>query len=231
MVEMKHEWTKEHVFENKPSHFSGPAWPHEALVKVLSSASHSDIASHFAAQKGAKVLEVGSMYANNMRYFSERGYLCTGVEVTDDMVALCKENLDRFGVRGVDVVKGSNRSLPFPDDSFDLLVSINTLHYDHGDGVLAGLREFRRVLKPGGVAFVETAGARHFIRQGAERIGPFEYKPRFGDFRDGGVYGLFDDLAHYQESLAGIFSKAEAGSLFEQYPKRTLEFYFGIAVK
>ena len=46
---------------------------------------------------------------------------------------------------------GSNQNLPYPDAYFDLLLSVNTLHYEGTEeNFLAALHEFRRVIKPGG---------------------------------------------------------------------------------
>jgi SAM-dependent methyltransferase len=225
------DWTLAHVMQDKPNGFAGPVWPHEVMVKLFSSRSHSQISAKFADTRRADVLEVGCMYANNLRYFHSLGHRCTGVEVTQDMVDLARQRLNHFALEGIPVQLGSNRSLPFADDSFDLLVSVNTIHYDSGDDVVAGLREFRRVLRTGGIAFVETAGGQHFIRNGADRLATLRFRPRFGDFRDGGVYGLFDDLDHFGETLKSVFAEVEMGRALEQFPERTLEFYFGLGLK
>src|SRR3546814_14687914 len=50
---------------------------------------------------------------------------------------------------------GDARSLPFPDGSFDAVVSINTLHNLPRDGVIAALREIMRVTR-GRNAFVQV---------------------------------------------------------------------------
>ena len=225
------EWTLEHVLSGKPGSFSGPAWRHEVLVKLFSSRTHSKISARFADILCANVLEVGCMYGNNIRFFHSLGHRCVGVEVTEDMTALAQQRLKQHRIEGVPIYLGSNRELPFPDATFDVLVSVNTLHYDNGENVIAALNEFTRVLRPDGIAFIETAGAMHFIRQGAERLGHLRYKPRFGDFRDGGVHGLFDSLDHFDETLRSVFGEVETGRSVEQFPERMLEFYFGIGLK
>jgi SAM-dependent methyltransferase len=228
---MSTEWSNENVFRNKPEDFSGPAWPHEILVKLFSSPNYSKIASNFGTLKNAKVLEVGCMYCNNIRFFHSRGARSTGVEVTEDMVKLAERRLQQYGLSDCQVSLGSNRSLPFPDAQFDAVVSINTIHYETGNGVMEGLNEFKRVLRPGGIAFVETAGAGHFIRQGAERLDLFRYKPRFNDFRDSGVYGLFDSIEHFEKTFRDCFREVEVGKTLESFPNRTLEFFFAVVSK
>jgi SAM-dependent methyltransferase len=56
------------------------------------------------------------------------------------------------GSGAVQYLRGDVRVLPFPDRSIDLLYSYHVL--EHVDGVDRALREFRRVLRPHGVAFI-----------------------------------------------------------------------------
>jgi SAM-dependent methyltransferase len=225
------EWSSDNVFRDKPTSFSGPAWPHEILVKVFSSPNYSKLSLGSERLNGASVLDVGCMYCNNIRFLHSLGVRCTGVEVTEDMVKLAEQRLQHWGLNDCHVLLGSNRSLPFPDSSFDAVISINTIHYDLGQGVVEGLNEFKRVLKPGGMLFVETAGAAHFVRQQAERLDEFRYRARFKDFRDAGTNGFFDSLDHLEKTLRGCYREVEVGKTLESFPSRTLEFYFGIALK
>lgn len=71
----------------------------------------------------------------------------TGVDLSADMVAAAERNLrglgDRASARVADVTE-----LPFPDQSFDLIVSSLSLH--HWDHPETAARELARVLRPGG---------------------------------------------------------------------------------
>jgi ubiquinone/menaquinone biosynthesis C-methylase UbiE len=81
--------------------------------------------------------------------------------VTDldiDMCQVASRNLDRFG-SSVDVEQADANALPFPDDSFDFVLSFLMLHHT-GDWQQT-LREAIRVLRPGGrlLGFDIVAGA------------------------------------------------------------------------
>lgn len=65
-----------------------------------------------------------------------------GAEFHADGARYCAE-------RGLDVVQARLPVLPFADDTFDLLVSLDV--FEHIEDDLAAIREARRVLKPGGV--------------------------------------------------------------------------------
>lgn len=55
------------------------------------------------------------------------------------------------------------RRLPFPDASFDLIVSNDVLQHLGRDGAEEALRESERVLRPGGLLLVRTAARRGML--------------------------------------------------------------------
>jgi arsenite methyltransferase len=71
-----------------------------------------------------------------------------GLDMTDDMLALARENQKRSGLENVEFLKGEIENIPLPDDSVDVILSncVINLSADK-DRVLA---EAFRVLKPGG---------------------------------------------------------------------------------
>jgi ubiquinone/menaquinone biosynthesis C-methylase UbiE len=75
----------------------------------------------------------------------------TGVDLSADMVAAATRNLAPFGERARTRV-GDVTSLPFPDRSFDLIVSSLSLH--HWDHPEAAAPELARILRPGGQVYI-----------------------------------------------------------------------------
>jgi len=71
-----------------------------------------------------------------------------GLDMTDEMLALARENQRKAGVDNVEFLKGEIESLPLPDSSVDVIISncVINLSTDK-DRVLA---EAFRVLRPGG---------------------------------------------------------------------------------
>jgi ubiquinone/menaquinone biosynthesis C-methylase UbiE len=71
----------------------------------------------------------------------------TGVDLSEDMIAAATRNLRPFGTRATARV-GDVTDLPFPDRSFDLIVSsLSSHHWDHPE---AAVPQLARVLRPGG---------------------------------------------------------------------------------
>jgi len=71
-----------------------------------------------------------------------------GLDMTDEMLALARENPKKSGIENVEFLKGEIENIPLPDDSVDVIISncVINLSADK-DSVL---REAFRVLKPGG---------------------------------------------------------------------------------
>jgi arsenite methyltransferase len=71
-----------------------------------------------------------------------------GLDMTDEMLSLARENQRRAGIRNVEFLKGEIENIPLPDNSVDVIISncVINLSADK-DSVL---REAFRVLKPGG---------------------------------------------------------------------------------
>jgi SAM-dependent methyltransferase len=71
-----------------------------------------------------------------------------GLDMTDEMLALARENQRKAGVENVEFLKGEIEEIPLPDASVDVVIS-NCVVNLSGDKP-AVLREAFRVLKPGG---------------------------------------------------------------------------------
>ncbi len=71
-----------------------------------------------------------------------------GLDMTDDMLALARQNAEEAGVENVDFLKGQIERIPLPDDSVDVIISNCVINLS-GDKRRV-LAEAFRVLKPGG---------------------------------------------------------------------------------
>jgi SAM-dependent methyltransferase len=100
---------------------------------------------------GETVLDLGSGGGIDVLLSAKRvgpGGKVYGLDMTDDMLALARENQRKAGVTNVEFLKGTIEAIPLPDQSVDVIISncVINLSVDKD----AVLREAFRVLKPGG---------------------------------------------------------------------------------
>lgn len=222
-------WNKENIVDSKFGAENPPLWPNEFLVKLLSSSAYSDVKSKLPSKP--KVLEVGIFAGNNARMLRQKNFEVYGSEVNSDMVDVSQHFLNSLGLSEVEVRIGSNENLNFPDNYFDLLVSINTLHYSSGIGTDRALTEFARVLKPGGFAIIETPSEEHFIPRKCKRINENEWIWEAGGFRDGEVVGFFDSKEHLKSKAKKCFTNVDVLSRSESFSTINLAWWIAVAQK
>jgi len=102
-------------------------------------------------QPGQTVLDLGSGGGIDVLLSAKRvgpGGKVYGLDMTDEMLALARENQRKAGATNVEFLKGTIEAIPLPDQSVDVIISncVINLSVDKD----AVLREAFRVLKPGG---------------------------------------------------------------------------------
>jgi arsenite methyltransferase len=71
-----------------------------------------------------------------------------GLDMTDEMLALARENQRKAGIENVEFLKGEIEHIPLPDNSVDVIISNCVINLSADKDRV--LREAFRVLKPGG---------------------------------------------------------------------------------
>ena len=122
-------------------------WWHIGRRRILATFVESICAQ--VKDRRPRILDVGCGTGANLLMLSKYGD-AEGVDVSEDALTFCHE-------RGLDKVKlGAAEELPYDDGTFDLVTAFDVV--EHIDDDLAGLKEMRRVLRPGGhvLLFVPT---------------------------------------------------------------------------
>src|SRR5438094_10474682 len=124
------------------------ALPAEAVAASLGCGNPTALA---ALRPGDTVLDLGSGGGIDVLLSAQRvgpTGKAYGLDMTDEMLALARENQRKAGVENVEFLKGEIEDIPLPDGSVDVIISncVINLSADK-DRVLA---EAFRVLKPGG---------------------------------------------------------------------------------
>lgn len=122
--------------------------PEEAVLASLGCGNPTALAS---LQPGEIVLDLGSGGGIDVLVSARRvgpAGKAFGLDMTDEMLALARENQRKSGLENVEFIKGEIENIPLPDNSVDVIVSNCVINLSADKDRV--LREAFRVLRPGG---------------------------------------------------------------------------------
>jgi SAM-dependent methyltransferase len=124
------------------------ALPAEAIAASLGCGNPTALAE---LKAGETVLDLGSGGGIDVLLSARRvgpSGKAYGLDMTDEMLALARENQRKAGAQNVEFLKGEIENIPLPDNSVDVIISNCVINLSGDkDRVLA---EAFRVLRPGG---------------------------------------------------------------------------------
>jgi SAM-dependent methyltransferase len=118
---------------------------------VLSSLGCGNPTALIELREGETVLDLGSGGGIDVLLSAKRvGQTgkAYGLDMTDDMLALARENQRQAGAVNVEFLKGEIENIPLPDNSVDVVISNCVINLSADKSRV--LREAFRVLRPGG---------------------------------------------------------------------------------
>lgn len=213
-------WNKKNIKKNS-------IFPHFPITSILrSTLSNSYYHNTKKIKKNYTILDIGTLYLNNLKPFHDRSCKIYGTEVTEESCAIAKSIAKKNKIKCI-IKKGLNSNLPFKKNFFDLILSINTLHYEEGiRDIKRALLEFKRVLKPGGCLVVETVGPKHFMCTSSEKIKNDVFKLKLKkDIRNNNNFFFFNSKKKIIKIFSKYFKKIEIAEILEEYPKKKINFF------
>ena len=152
-----------------------------------------------------RLLEIGSGIGVDSIQLARCGFEVTAVDLTEAAIAVGREFSEARGER-IDFRVGNAEDLEFEDDAFDAVYSFGVLH--HTPQIQRAIDELRRVLKPGGTAYVMLYH-RNSLVNFVHRLFRLPYEsPR----------GLQDDCP-----VVYTFTRASAAELFRGFSSVEIE--------
>jgi SAM-dependent methyltransferase len=107
-------------------------------------------------QQAARVLlELGAGVGKDSLYFQDQGFTVTAIDLSPEMVKLCKE-------KQLDAYVMDFTRLEFPPETFDAVYALNSLLHTPKKELLPVLAGVHRVLKPNGLFYLGVYGGNEF---------------------------------------------------------------------
>lgn len=123
-------------------------WDRIRQLHIADGEVEAAIGRALGSEKIASHLDIGTGTGRLLELLAEQSERAVGVDLSFDMLAVARANLDRSGHRHVQLRPGDVYSLPFDRGSFDLVTIHQVLHYLEEPG--RAIAEAARVLAPGG---------------------------------------------------------------------------------
>lgn len=155
-------------------------WNYRPLLGYLQRTRFRLVKGLLKGIEGRDLLEVG--YGSGV-FFPELLKVCGNISGIDihEKPSEVAEAIAKAGITA-DLRSGSVSSMPFDDDSFDVVVAVSAMEYV--DEIHDACSELRRVIRPGGSFVLVTPGKSPILDAGLKLLGNEDADSNYGNRRE-----------------------------------------------
>lgn len=114
----------------------------------------SRLALLFQAQGVKRILDLGCGTGRHLAFLSQAGFEVSGFDSSKTALDLAMKWLQEEELNADVYLGRMEEPFQFPDEHFDAVISVQVIHHNLMNDILATIREIERVLKIGGYIFI-----------------------------------------------------------------------------
>lgn len=161
----------------------------------------------------SQILEIGCGTGRTSCYLAAQGHVVTGIDIHPDMITKAKMRAEREQA-SVQFLEGDASLLPFPDNSFDVILVESVSIFTNTGKALA---EYYRVLRPGGKLFDrEMIQQKTMSAEIYQEITHFYQIEKLWDIKDWSA--LVQSIGFYHAQIEGPFLFPKANEDLTEHP-------------
>jgi len=101
-----------------------------------------------------RILDIGCGTGRNLVYLSQAGFDVSGLDSSKTAIELTRQWLDEENLDAHLHHGRMEETLPYDDDLFDAIISVQVIHHNLMTQILATIQEIDRVLRTGGYLYI-----------------------------------------------------------------------------
>lgn len=119
----------------------------EKFKSLLDTKERKEFKKFISLLKGKEILDLGCGSGDHSKYFSDNGLNVTPIDLSEEMVRICKE-------KGVDAQIMDIEDLKFKENSFDGIWAVTSLLHVPKSKIEAVIKKLHSILKKDGILYV-----------------------------------------------------------------------------
>jgi ArsR family transcriptional regulator len=142
-----------------------PEWDHLRSLHAPETVVEAAVLEALGPKPIRNLVDLGTGTGRMLQLLAPRASRTVGLDASHAMLSVARANLEKAGLRGIELRQGDIYAPPFPRDTFDLVIIHQVLHYL--DDPARAIREAARLVAPGGrILVVDFAPhALEFLRE------------------------------------------------------------------
>jgi ubiquinone/menaquinone biosynthesis C-methylase UbiE len=114
----------------------------------------AEVVKLFKKKEVKKILDLGCGTGRHLIYLAKNKFDVYGIDIAEEGISQSRKWLKSEGQKANLKIGSMYEKLPYKDNYFDAIVSIQALHHERIINVRKAIKEVERILKPGGLVFM-----------------------------------------------------------------------------